>query len=94
MLEDQGEPERWQSLLQPAMQELRARHPDVDVQLNYTTYPYDKTRGELLTAMSNQTPIDLISVDQFGEDLLSGMRCIGMVVRIMIKSMQSGHGLT
>jgi multiple sugar transport system substrate-binding protein len=64
MLEDQGEPERWQSLLQPAMQELRARHPDVDVQLNYTTYPYDKTRGELLTAMSNQTPIDLISVDQ------------------------------
>ena len=34
MLEDQGEPGRWQSLLQPAMQELRARHPDVDIQLN------------------------------------------------------------
>src|SRR5215217_6158590 len=63
MLEDQGEPGRWQSLLQPAMQELRARRPDVDVQINYTTYPYDKTRGELLTAMSNQTPIDLITVD-------------------------------
>ena len=63
MLEDQGEPGRWQSLLQPAMQELRARHPDVDIQLNHTTYPYDKTRGELLSAMSNQTPVDLITVD-------------------------------
>jgi multiple sugar transport system substrate-binding protein len=64
ILEDQGEPERWQFLLQSAMQELRARHPDMDIQLNYTTYPYDKTRSELLTAMANQTPIDLITVDQ------------------------------
>ena len=64
ILEDQGDPGRWQSLLQPALQELRARHPDMDIQLNHTTYPYDKTRSELLTAMSNQTPIDLISVDQ------------------------------
>jgi multiple sugar transport system substrate-binding protein len=64
ILEDQGEPERWLTLLQPAMQELRARHPDMDIQLNHTTYPYEKTRAELLTAMSNQTPIDLITVDQ------------------------------
>src|SRR5919107_5513903 len=63
ILEDQGEAERWLTLLQPAMQELRARHPDMDIQLNHTTFPYDKTRSELLTAMSNQTPIDLITVD-------------------------------
>ncbi|MDQ5876959.1 MAG: extracellular solute-binding protein, partial [Thermoproteota archaeon] len=63
ILEDQGDPGRWQTLLQPALQELRARHPDMDIQLNHTTYPYDKTRAELLTAMSNQTPIDLITVD-------------------------------
>jgi multiple sugar transport system substrate-binding protein len=63
MLEDQGEPGRWQFLLQSAIQELRTRHPDMDIEIKYTTYPYDKTQGEILKAMSNQTPIDLITVD-------------------------------
>ena len=38
ILEDQGEPGRWKFLFQPAMQELRARHPAIDIQLNYTTH--------------------------------------------------------
>jgi multiple sugar transport system substrate-binding protein len=63
MLEDQGEPGRWQFLLQSTIQELRTRHPDMDIEIKYTTYPYDKTQGEILKAMSNQTPIDLITVD-------------------------------
>ena len=46
------------------MQELRARHPAMDIQLNYTTYPYNQARTHMLTALTNQTPIDLISVDQ------------------------------
>ena len=46
------------------MQELRARHPAMDIQLNYTTYPYNQARTHMLTALANQTPIDLISVDQ------------------------------
>ena len=64
ILEDQGDPGRWKFLFQPAMQELRARHPAMDIQLNYTTHPYNQTRMHMLTALANQTPIDLISVDQ------------------------------
>jgi multiple sugar transport system substrate-binding protein len=63
ILEDQGEPGRWQFLLDSAIQELRARHPDMDIEIKYTTYPYEKTQGEILKAMSNQTAIDLITVD-------------------------------
>jgi multiple sugar transport system substrate-binding protein len=63
ILEDQGEPGRWQFLLDSAIQELRARHPDMDIEIKYTTYPYEKTQDEILKAMSNQTAIDLITVD-------------------------------
>jgi multiple sugar transport system substrate-binding protein len=34
ILEDQGDPTRWNTLILPALQELRARHPDKDIQLN------------------------------------------------------------
>ncbi len=64
ILEDQGDPARWKSLLQPAMQELKARHPDINIELNYTTYPSAQTRTHMLAALTNQTPVDLISVDQ------------------------------
>jgi multiple sugar transport system substrate-binding protein len=64
ILEDQGDPARWKTLLGPAMQELKARHPDMNIELNYTTYPYDQARMHMLNALTNQTPIDLISVDQ------------------------------
>jgi multiple sugar transport system substrate-binding protein len=46
------------------MQELKARHPDMNIELNYTTYPYDQARMHMLDALTNKTPIDLISVDQ------------------------------
>jgi multiple sugar transport system substrate-binding protein len=64
MLEDQGDPTRWNTLILPALQELRARHPDEDIQLNYTTFPYDQARLQMLKALTNQTPIDLVSLDQ------------------------------
>jgi multiple sugar transport system substrate-binding protein len=64
MLEDQGDPERWKSLILPSMQELRHRHPDLSIQLNYTTYPYNEMREKLLSAAENQTEIDLITLDQ------------------------------
>ncbi|MGB7558461.1 MAG: hypothetical protein WBM37_08075, partial [Nitrososphaeraceae archaeon] len=34
ILEDQGDPERWNSLLQRSMQELNAKHPDLDIHIN------------------------------------------------------------
>jgi multiple sugar transport system substrate-binding protein len=64
ILEDQGDPERWKSLIVPAMKELRHRHPNLDIQMNYTTYPYNEMREKLLSAADNHTNIDLISVDQ------------------------------
>ena len=64
MLEDQGDPERWNTLIPPAIQELRQRHPDLDIQINYTTYPYNEMRQKLMSAVENQTEIDLITLDQ------------------------------
>ena len=64
LLEDQGDPERWKSLIPPSIQELRHRHPDFNIQLNYTTYPYNEMREKLLSAAENQTKIDLIILDQ------------------------------
>src|SRR5918911_1206815 len=63
ILEDQGDPTRWKSLLQPAMQELKARHPDINIVLDYTTYPSAQTRTHILASLTNQTPVDHISID-------------------------------
>jgi ABC-type glycerol-3-phosphate transport system substrate-binding protein len=75
MLEDQGDAKRWNLLLVPALEELRARHRDMDIQLNFTTLPYAQARVQMLKALTNQTPIDLISVDQIwlGEFAQSGL---------------------
>jgi multiple sugar transport system substrate-binding protein len=64
ILEDQGEPERWKALIQPAIEEMRTKHPDLDLEINYTAYPYDQAKKEMLDAISNQTHVDLISLDQ------------------------------
>ena len=64
ILEDQGDPERWSPLLQQSIQELNAKHPELDININYTTYPYDKAREQLLKAISEGIPVDLITVDQ------------------------------
>lgn len=64
LLTDLSDAKRWQSLFAPAMQELRARHPDIDIQINYSTYPYNQTRSHIMKALSNNTAIDLISLDQ------------------------------
>ena len=64
ILEDQGDPERWSALLQQSIQELNAKHPELDININYTTYPYDKTREQLLKVISEGIPVDLITVDQ------------------------------
>lgn len=64
ILEDQGDPERWKALIQPALEEMRTRHPDLDIKINYTAYPYDQAKTRMLNAISNHTQVDLISLDQ------------------------------
>lgn len=55
--------ERWEILIEDALQKLRERHPDKEIEVDYSVLPYDKTRTQILTAMAGQTEIDLISVD-------------------------------
>jgi len=64
MLDNLAEPGRWNGLIQPALQILRDRHPDSDIQLTYTESPYNETRTKMLRALGNHSAIDLISVDQ------------------------------
>jgi multiple sugar transport system substrate-binding protein len=64
LLTDLSDSERWQSLFTPAIQELRARHPNIDIQINYSTYPYNQTSSRITETLSNKTAVDLISLDQ------------------------------
>jgi multiple sugar transport system substrate-binding protein len=63
-LEDQGDPTRWKSLIEPAMQKLLERHPDLDIGINYTASPYNVTRLKILSALEADVPVDLITIDQ------------------------------
>ena len=36
----------------------------MNINLSYTEFPYSQTRENILKTMSNQTPIDLLLVDQ------------------------------
>ena len=56
--------DRWKTLIPSALNELRTRHPNLDIQINYTVYPYNDARSQMLKSMTNRTPIDLISLDQ------------------------------
>jgi multiple sugar transport system substrate-binding protein len=56
--------DRWNSLIPSALNELRMRHPNLDIQMNYTIYPYNDARTQMLKSMANRTPIDIISLDQ------------------------------
>jgi multiple sugar transport system substrate-binding protein len=63
-LDDLGNVIKWDGLLKPAIHELNLRHPDTNIQINYTLTPYNQTRTHLLNALGNKSKIDLISVDQ------------------------------
>ncbi|MFL6499004.1 MAG: extracellular solute-binding protein, partial [Nitrososphaera sp.] len=62
---DLGESGRWIQLLQPALDELNRRHPDLNIELEYTDFPYNVTRNEILSRLSNgNSAVDIVSVDQ------------------------------
>lgn len=56
--------DRWKSLLPSALNELRSRHPDLNIQINYTVYPYNDARVQMLNTLGNKNSIDIISLDQ------------------------------
>ena len=55
---------RWDTLFDNAMQKLKERHSDMNIQIDYRVLPYDDTRTQIMTSMIGKTPIDIISVDQ------------------------------
>ena len=64
VLDDQGDPPRLLNMLfKPALEELKARHPDTDIQLDYRPIPYLNLHTQFLKSMANQTPIDIMTVD-------------------------------
>ncbi|HEX5978820.1 MAG TPA: hypothetical protein VFY68_16170, partial [Nitrososphaeraceae archaeon] len=64
ILDDLGDQERWDILIQNATQKLRERHTDKDIEIKYRQFVYPNERTEFLRAMTNQTPVDLMSLDQ------------------------------
>jgi multiple sugar transport system substrate-binding protein len=64
IFDDLGEPGSWNLLLQPALDELNTRHPDMNIQIEYNNFPYPETRNQILNRLSNGDPVDIVSVDQ------------------------------
>jgi multiple sugar transport system substrate-binding protein len=64
VLDDQGDPPRLLKILfEPALKELRARHPDLDIKLDYRPIPYTELHSKFLQTMVNKTAIDIVTVD-------------------------------
>jgi multiple sugar transport system substrate-binding protein len=72
---DLAEPGRWNQLLQPALDELSRRHPDMNIQLEYTEFGSRETRNQILDRLSKGESVDIISVDQIwlGEFVQRGL---------------------
>jgi multiple sugar transport system substrate-binding protein len=75
-LEDQPGRWKWNMLLQPALDELNRRHPDMNIQLKYESSRfYNETRNQILDRLSTNNssdPVDIVSVDQIWLGELSG----------------------
>src|SRR5215203_772033 len=53
----------WNIMLQPALDELNRRHPEMNIQIEYAE-PYNEYRNSILDTLSNSDPVDIISLDQ------------------------------
>jgi multiple sugar transport system substrate-binding protein len=60
----QIDPGRWNQLLLPALDELNRRHPDMNIELEYSEFFYPGTRNQILDRLSKGETVDIISVDQ------------------------------
>lgn len=56
--------DRWDILVPDALKILQERHPDIDVDINYTVLPYDNSRRIMQDMLEKKIPVDIISVDQ------------------------------
>ena len=49
-------------LIEHALDEIKVKHPHTNIQLKYTEYP--SNHSQILNRIMNQTPVDLVSIDQ------------------------------
>jgi multiple sugar transport system substrate-binding protein len=54
-------------LIDNALEVLR-NETDSAIDVKYVEYPYNSTRSEIIRLISNQTPIDIVTVDQIWLD--------------------------
>ncbi|MDQ4100711.1 MAG: extracellular solute-binding protein, partial [Thermoproteota archaeon] len=64
LFDNLGDLGRWNQLLQPALDELNRRHPEMNIELEYIEFPYPETRNQILDRLAQGETIDIISVDQ------------------------------
>jgi len=64
VVDDQGDPPRLMDwLFRPALEELKNRHPDLNITLDYRPIPYQNLHREFSNAIANQTAVDIMTVD-------------------------------
>jgi multiple sugar transport system substrate-binding protein len=65
LFNEQVDPGRWNQLLQPALDELNRRHPDMNIGLEYIEFPnFSETRNQTFDRLSKGETVDVISIDQ------------------------------
>lgn len=58
-----GKKERWQLLFGNALNELKTRHPGLDIKIEFIEFPGNESRLQILSALTNKSSVDIISVD-------------------------------
>jgi len=55
---------RWDLLVATAKEKFKKENPNIDLEVNYTVYPYEEMSGRLLAMAATRTKADIIAVDQ------------------------------
>ncbi|MFL6490843.1 MAG: extracellular solute-binding protein [Nitrososphaera sp.] len=86
-LTDLGAPGRWKELLQPALDELSRRHPDMNIQIEYTDSLYNETRDIILDSLSSGDSLDIVSL---GDIWLGEFAELGLLSNLTAQAEQWG----
>ena len=64
LFDDLGDPPRWKEwVIDQAFDELRERHPNLDISLDFKPVPYQNLRSQFLEFSANESNIDIIDID-------------------------------
>jgi multiple sugar transport system substrate-binding protein len=64
LFDNLGDPLRWYNfVLKSSVEELRSKHPDLDIRLDYRPLPYQNVHSTFLQLMANKTNLDIIDID-------------------------------